>query len=627
MFALFQKLPLQMKLRCSSLNLLRNLSSSGATCRDFTCFSTLLQGRVSHSHLLQIHARVFRLHLSQDNLIATRLIGHYPHGIALRVFSQLKKPNLFPFNAIIRVSAYGGHFADSFFIFRKLKRCSLPPNDLTFSFILKSCLQSEEALHVEQIHTHVWKMGYCRDPFLCSGLIAIYAKARKNFAVYGLKVFDQISDKSMVFCWTTLMAGFAQSGQSQEVLRLFCLMVKENVKPEDDTMVSVLSACSNLDVALIENWITILSEFVKDFEGSCCDSVYIVLVYLYGKWGMIERSKESFDRITSNGKRRVLSWNSMINAYVQNGFPLEALDLFRIMVQDPNNRPNHVTMVSVLSACAQIGDLDLGIWVHEYMKSEGRRSVIESNKVLATALIDMYCKCGSLEKAKEVFDEMALKDVVSFNAIIMGLAVNGKGHEAIELFSRMQEFSLRPNAGTFLGLLCACSHSGLSDRGRQIFIDMRSRFFIHPKLEHYACYIDLLAREGHVEEALDVAASMPFKPNNFVWGALLGGCLLHSRLDLAQNIYSRLLEVDPDNSAGYVMLANVLAGDQRWTDVSSVRWFMREKGVKKQPGCSWIGVEGIVHEFLAGSPWHPQIEIIYQTLHELSKKMRVASSC
>ena len=192
-------------------------------------------------------------------------------------------------------------------------------------------------------------------------------------------------------------------------------------------MVSVLSACSNLENVKTEKWITVLAEIGKNFDSknSGCDAVNTVLIYLYGKWGRIEKSREIFDEIVHNAKRSVLPWNAMIGAYVQNGCPMEALSIFRLMVEDPNHKPNHVTMVSVLSACAQIGDLDLGRWVHEYMKSKGSKGIIGSNKILATTFIDMYSKCGSLERAKEVFDQMVSKDVVSFN-IIIPLANNGR---------------------------------------------------------------------------------------------------------------------------------------------------------------------------------------------------------
>ncbi|KAA8536253.1 hypothetical protein F0562_028731 [Nyssa sinensis] len=394
------------------------------------------------------------------------------------------------------------------------------------------------------------------------------------------KLFDGMPEKNMVCCWTSLIAGYAQLGQSEDVLRVFSSMVEENLRPEDDTMVSVLSACSNLKILHIEKWIRTLFKFIDnvDSKNVGLDSVNTILVYLYGKLGKIDRSKERFNEIVDSGKRSVLPWNAMINSYAQNGCPVEALSLFRLMMEDHNCRPNHVTMVSVLSACAQIGDLDCGMWVHEYMKSKGRKGILALNTNLATALIDMYSKCGSLEKAKEVFDQMIAKDVVSINAMIMGLAINGEGEEALRLFSKFQEFGLHPNAGTFLGVICACNHSGLLEKGRQIFLDMSQRFYVPPKLEHYSCYIDLLARVGCVEEAFEVVTSMPFEPNDFVWGALLGGCLLHNKSGLARYISKMLVEIDPENSAGYVMLSNALAVDHQWGDCLRVEVVYAGKG-------------------------------------------------
>lgn len=475
--------------------------------------------------------------------------------------------------------------------------------------------------YIKQIHNQIAKLGFLGDPVVCNGLLGVYAKGFKDLDS-AHKVFDEMPERGSV-CWTLLISGCAQAGRSEEVLCLFCKMVEANLKPVDDTMVSVLSACSNLEMMKIEKWVMILSEFLDNVHSkSIGDSVDTVLVYLYGKLGDIERSRKSFDEIDDFGKTSVLPWNAMVGAYVQNGCPVEALSLFRLMKENPTCKPNHVTMVSLLSACAQVGDLDLGTWVHQYLKFEGRRGILETNTFLATALIDMYSKCGCLEKAKQVFDHMVSKDVISFNAMIMGLATNGEGEEAVSLFSQMLELGLIPNAGTFLGLLSACNHSGLSEEGRRIFLDMTSRFSVPPRLEHYACYIDLLSRVGLVEEALQVVESMPFEPNNFVWGALLGGCLLHSRADLAEKAYKKLVEVDPENSGGYLMLANTLAVDRRWNEISIVRWLMREKGVKKQPGHSWISIDGIMHEFVAGYPQHPQMESIHNTLIGLIKMMK-----
>ncbi|OWM64805.1 putative pentatricopeptide repeat-containing protein At3g08820 [Punica granatum] len=613
-------------LRSSSLLKFKNRSSRHLLRHSlpFSSLSTLLQGPVSRPHLLQVHARVFRSSAHHDNLIATRLIGHYPPRLALRVFQQLDNPNIFPFNAIIRVSAEKGQSSDAISFFRALKRREIWPNDLTFSFVLKACFKLCSALCVQQIQTHILKAGFYGDPAVCNGLLSFYAKALRDL-VSARKLFDEVPDRGLVFHWTSLIAGCARSGCDEDALQLFVELMVENLRPDDDTMINVLSACSAIEIAKIGKWVDVLLELTKrpDIGHAQRDPINTVLIFLFSKWGRIEESRQRFDEISDEGKRNVVPWNVMITAFVQNGSPMEALNLFRGMIGEPNRSPNHVTMVSVLSACAQVGDLDLGIMVHDCMK----KGTLETNIILATALIDMYSKCGSLERAQEVFNRIAQKDAVSFNAMIMGLATNGSGEEALRLFHSMKQVGIKPNAGTFLAALCACTHGGLVDMGRQIFCYMTKPSIspIKPNLEHYSCYIDLLSRMGHIEEALEIVSSMPFEPNEIVWGALLSGCLLHGRAEEAQYVSRRLVEVDPANSAGYVMLANILAADQEWRSVSVLRGFMREKGVRKQPGNSWISIDGVVHEFLVGWKGHPQIEMIYQALRGLEKAMNFPS--
>lgn len=583
--------------------------------------SNLLQGRISNAHLFQIHARIFRLLKHQDNLIATRLIGHYPPSVGLRVFNQLQRPNIFPCNAIIRVLAEENCSFHAFSIFKSLKQLSLSPNDFTFSFLFKAFLRSSHAPNLKQAHTQVLKRGYMGVSFISNALLGVYARGLKDMHS-AHKVFDEMSEREMACCWTSLIAGYAQMGLAEKAMLLFVMMIQENMLPEVDTMVSVLSACSKFQMAEIDKWVAELTQLVNKFDlkSLCRDSINIVLIYLYGKCGKTEKSKEKFNEIVD--KRSVLVWNSMINAYFQNGCPVEALSIFRLMVENSHCKPNHVTMVTVLSACARIGDLQLGSWVHEVLENCGR-GIIASNKMLATALIDMYCKCGSLERAKKVFHQLICKDAISFNAMIMGLAINGEGCEALKLFAQMQEFNIRPTTGTFIGLLSACSHSGFLEQGRQIFTEMTTHYLILPSLEHYACYIDLLARAGLFEEALEAVSTMPFEPNNFVWSSLLRGCLLHSRFELAQYVSIKLVEVDPENSAGYVMQANSFATDLQWDDVSALRWFMKERGVHKQPGQSWISIDGIVHEFFSATQSHAYFDLLYNTLNELEKQMKL----
>ncbi|CAA0806787.1 Putative pentatricopeptide repeat-containing protein [Striga hermonthica] len=588
----------------------------------------LLRGHVPRSHLLQIHARLLQLGAHRDNLVATRLIGQYSPSSALRVFYSLQNPNIFPFNAVIRVLADEGLASKAFSIFKELQNRPLSPNGLTFSFLLKACSRyAVDQVCVRQLHTHILKSGLLSDYAVCNGLLTVYSAVIKDLRS-AHRMFDEMPKRNLVGHWTSLISGYAKLGLAEEVLNLFILMLSENLHPEKETMVSILSACSKLATVYIEKWVNALTQCLNDIK---CDSlardhVNTVLVYLYGKCRKVEKSRELFDRISSDGKRSVLSWNTMIGAYVKNSRPIEALSVFKLMITDYYCVPNHVTMVSVLSACAEIGDFELGKWVHEYMKTEGRKGVLSSNVILATALIDMYTKCGDLRSAKHVFTQITSIDVVLYNAMIMGLAVNGEAHEALRLYSRMHDLHLRPNSATFLGALCACSHSGLLQRGREIFHSMIRENSASPGLEHYACYVDLLSRSGFIEEALGVVGSMPMEPNNFVWGALLSGCMLHNRLELAQNVSAMLVAVDPENSAGYVMLSNTLAADSQWRDVLKLRGLMRDKRVGKQPGRSWINVGGVVREFVAGCGSFGEIGGIHEMMESLLKEMRLSSS-
>ncbi|MQL78051.1 hypothetical protein Taro_010468 [Colocasia esculenta] len=588
---------------------------------DAGTLSFLLQGPLSLPHLLQVHARVFRLGAHQDDLVATRLIGRLPPRLAPRVLEHLQNPGVFPFNAAVRVLSESGISSPAFSVFGSLKRHRLSPNGFTFSFLLKACVRSGDVWQVRQVHGHIAKSGFDADSCVCDGLILAYAKGAEDVSS-AQKLFDAMSEKANVCSWTCLIRGLAQVNRPEEALTLFLRMLDEGHRPKDDSMVSVLSACSK--VQEIEKWVNVFLKDIDLAESSAHESVNTILVYLYGKWGNIEKSRERFDKVFQRSRERtsVVMWNAMISAYIQNNQPIQALQLFHQMLASSNPKPNHVTVVSLLSACAEVGDLDLGRWAHRYMEVKGRREILESNTILATAFIDMYSKCGSLEEATCVFHALVKKDVISFNAMMMGLAMNGQGMKALVLFKEMRKNGIHPNGGSFLGLLCACTHAGLVHEGRTFFAHMDRFYSVTPELEHYASYVDLLARAGYIEEALEIVGAMPVKPNEQVWGALLGGCLVHSRVDALGDAARRLVHVDPGSSAGYVMLSNAYATDSRWGDVADLRGMMNVKGVRKQPGCSWINVNGVTHEFHVGCKLHPQIQRIYVFLDLLFKEMK-----
>ncbi|KAJ6314457.1 hypothetical protein OIU78_018019 [Salix suchowensis] len=279
--------------------------------------------------------------------------------------------------------------------------------------------------------------------------------------------------------------------------------------------------------------------------------------------------------------KNVRSWTSMISGFVQCGKPKEAIDLF-MKLQDEAVRPNEVTVVSVLAACADLGELDLGRSVHEY----STRSGFKRNVRVCNTLIDMYVKCGCLENARRVFDEMEERTVVSWSAMIAGLAMHGQAEEALWLFSEMIKLGMKPNGVTLIGLLHACSHMGLIDEGRRFFASMTADYGVIPQIEHYGCVVDLLSRAGLLREAHDFIMSMPVKPNGVVWGALLGGCKVHKNIDLAEEAMKHLSELDPLNDGYYVVISNIYAEAERWEDAARVRKLMKARGVKKTSGWS-----------------------------------------
>ena len=277
-----------------------------------------------------------------------------------------------------------------------------------------------------------------------------------------------------------------------------------------------------------------------------------------------------------------------------------------------------MVMVAVLSACAQMGALDQGKYVHLLLE----RFKIKRDVVLETALVDMYAKCGSLDCAMQVFETMKERNVFTWNAMIGGLAMNGQGELALKLFKRMENERMAPDDVTFIGILSACSHSGFVDKGLELFNLMREVYGIEPRMEHYGCVVDLLGRARLLEDALAFMERMPIKPNVVLWASLIGACRAHGDVELAERVARSVVELEPDSCGRYVMLSNFYAGARRFDDAMKVRKAMKAKGIHKTPGLSWIELNGTVHQFIAGDQSHYMTEKIYVMLEEMCHRVR-----
>lgn len=341
--------------------------------------------------------------------------------------------------------------------------------------------------------------------------------------------------------------------------------------------------------------------------------VSTALLEMYVKCGAVDDARQEFERMD---RRDVVAWSAMIAGYAQNGRPSEALELFESM-KSKQIKPNDVALVSVLSACSQLGSLEAGERIGNYVESQG----FVFNVYVASALLDMYSKCGNISKARQIFNQMPQKDVVSWNSMIVGLAANGFAKEAINLFEKMKEIRVKPNDITFVGILTACTHAGLLELGIRIFRSMESDHEITPTIEHYACVVDLFCRSGKLKDAHEFIRKMEVEPNVVIWGTLLSASRIHSNLELAEFSVKKLLELEPENSGNYILLSNIYASAGRWEESLTVRNLMKTNRVQKTSAYSWIEMDNKVHKFLVGDTSHPGSNDVYHIVDGLAMQL------
>ncbi|CAK7337580.1 unnamed protein product [Dovyalis caffra] len=395
------------------------------------------------------------------------------------------------------------------------------------------------------------------------------------------------------------------------------MLQKWELFPDNHTFPFVLKACAYL-FALFEGKQAHAQMLKLGFQSD----VYInnSLIHFYASCGSLESAKNVFDKMPH---RSLVSWNAMIDAFVQFGEFETALKLF-VQLQQLFFEPDGYTMQSVISACAGLCALSLGMWAHAYLLRNRDVAVARDHVLVNNSLLDMYCKCGSLDIAMQIFEGMRKQDVTSWNCMILGFAMHGKGELALEFFERMIRISrFVPNSITFVGVLSACNHGHMVNEGHMYFDMMVNEYKIEPQLEHYGCLVDILARAGLIDEALDLVSSMPVKPDVVIWRSLLDSCCKkNASVELSEKIARQILESEEGDSSGvYVLLSRVYASASRWNDVGLVRKLMTNNGVLKEPGCSLIEVDGVTHEFFAGDTSHPQTKELYQVLDVIEKRL------
>lgn len=403
----------------------------------------------------------------------------------------------------------------------------------------------------------------------------------------GKLVFDKMPHRNVV-AWTTLIAGLVSNDQADEALGEFKQMELAGVEPNEVTMVNVLAACAQMRDLETGRWAHShlrrigIDPIPSNPNQNCRPNVILATAILdmYARCGNLKVARELFDAMP---QKNIVSWNTMICAYNQYGRPSEAVGFYMDM-RAAEIMPDKVTLLSLLGASAQLGVLGLGQIIHAYIEKTNNHEDV----AIGTSLLDMYAKTGDTHSALQVFNSLERKDVMAWTSLIIGLAMHGHGEEALGFFGEMQTHALVPDHITYIGVLCACSHSGLIDEGREHFKAMTSKHGILPSMEHYGCMVDLLSRAGHLEEAEAFVDSMPVEPNIAVWSALLSGCKIHGNINLAQRVGNRIVELNPQCSGIYVLLSNIYAKAGKWLGVKMARELMRHKKVEKVHGCSFI---------------------------------------
>lgn len=531
--------------------------------------------------LKRIHAKIFIDQNFRSNpSLGIKLMRAYASRgqakVTRQIFDEITEKNVVFFNVMIRSYVNNNLYNDALLVYKTMPAHGINPDHYTYPCVLKACSGLNHLWVGLLIHSAVVKVGLESNLFIGNGLVAMYGKC--GCLIEARRVLDELPSKDVV-SWNSMVAGYAQNGRFDGALEICREMESLKLKPDAGTMASLFPAVSN----------------------TSSDNVLYV--------------KEMFLKLS---KTSLVSWNVMIAVYVNNLMPNEAVDLY-LQMEANGIEPDSISVASVLPACGDLSALLLGRKIHHYVE----RKRFRPNLLLENALIDMYAKCGSLNEARLVFDEMRFRDVVSWTSMISAYGTSGKGSDAVVLFSKMQNSGLIPDSIAFVSVLSACSHSGLLEEGRYYFKLMTEDYKIVPRIEHFSCLVDLLGRAGKIEEAYNIITKeMPVEPNERVWGALLGACSVYSNMDVGLIAADNLFRLNPEQSGYYVLLSNIYAKVGRWEDVTTIRSIMKSKGVKKIPGASNVEIDGKIYTFLVGDRSHEQSEKIYERLDVLVGKMK-----
>lgn len=485
---------------------------------------------------------------------------------------------------------------------------TIRPDPTLYNRMLKKCTQLGKVGEGRIVHTHLRNSALFRNNLVMHNTVLnMYAKC--GCLDDARELFDKMPSKDMV-TWTVLITGFSQHDKPLDALVLFPRMLHLGVKPNQFTLSSLLKACGTGSCL----WKGMqLHAFCLKYGYHSNVFVGSSLVDMYARYCFMEEAQSAFREVEWKNE---VSWNALIAGYARKGEAELAIWFVRRMLRE-GFQPTHFTYSSIFSSCASTGALEQGKWMHGHLMKSGVQLIAHAGHTL----IDMYAKSGSMEDAKKIFNRLVNRNSVSWNSMLTAFAQHGLANECLSWFGEMLRTGVEPNEVTFLCILTACSHAGLLNEG-QYYFDLMKKYNIDPGISHYVTFVDLLGRAGHLGKAKKFIREMPIEPTAPVWGALLGACRMHKNIELGIYAAERIFELEPHDSGSHMLLYNIYASSNRWGKAAEVRRMMKESGVKKEPACSWVEIENVVHVFMSNDQSHPQNKDICNMWEKISEKIK-----
>ncbi|PSS26679.1 Pentatricopeptide repeat-containing protein [Actinidia chinensis var. chinensis] len=625
---------------CASRDLiLHSVSSLLLSC---TNTKSLSQGK-------QLHAYIISSGLEEHPLLVPKLVTFYSAINLLAdahvITKTSKAMNPLPWNLLISSYVRNGLCEEALSAYRQMVNMGIKPDNFTYPSVLKACGEELNLDFGREIHkcVDVSCLDWCL--FVQNSLVSMYGRCGEVDAAR--RLFDDMPEKDAV-SWNSMISGYASKGMWEEAFNLFDCMRLEGIELNIIIWNTIAGGC--LKTGKNKGALELLSQMATcgirlDYVavliglGACScisllrlgkeihclavrshfdelDNVKSALITMYARCRDLRHAHILFRSVEA---KSVITWNSIVSGYTHWDCYDEASFLFREMLLS-GVEPNYVTIASILPLCARLANLHDGREFHCYIT---RHVGFKDYLLIWNSLVDMYARSGKVFLAKRLFDLLNKKDEVTYTSLITGYGIQGEGQAAIKLFEEMISLQIKPDHVTMIAILSACSHSGLVTQGQILFGKMSSVYGITPRLEHYACMVDLFGRAGLLKKAEEMITKMPYRPSPAMWATLIGACRIYGNTDMGEWAAEKLLKMRPENSGYYVLIANMYAAAGCWNKLARVRTFMRDLGVRKAPGCAWVDVGAGFSPFLVGDTSNPQPQI-YPLLAGLTKQMKDA---